>query len=59
MDIPETEQWKLVGNCEKCRRQQFCTKECTARKKAHEAKIRAIENALYDRMTNGLIPRTF
>lgn len=36
--IPETEQWKLNGNCEKCRRKPFCRKSCGAQKR-REARI--------------------
>lgn len=28
----ETEQWKLDGNCKKCRREPFCSKPCRAKK---------------------------
>ncbi len=27
--IQENEQWKLNGNCEKCRRNNYCSKPCT------------------------------
>lgn len=27
--IQENEQWKLNGNCEKCRRSNYCSKPCT------------------------------
>lgn len=26
------EQWLLNGNCEECRKQNYCSKSCTARK---------------------------
>ena len=38
----EIEQWKLDGNCEKCRRDPYCTKECKPRKKMVEAKMTEI-----------------
>lgn len=28
--IPENEQWKLEGNCMKCRRKPYCKKCCLA-----------------------------
>ena len=31
--IPETEQWKLNGDCNKCRRVMYCTKDCAKRKR--------------------------
>lgn len=37
-----TEQWKDSGKCEECRRQAYCTKQCTARKKRAQAAERAI-----------------
>lgn len=27
--IPETDQWKLEGDCGKCRRKKYCGKLCT------------------------------
>ena len=38
--IPETEQWKTNGDCNKCRRAEYCNKECTARKQASERALR-------------------
>ena len=35
--IQENEQWKLSGNCEKCRRNNYCSKACTR----HNRRIRA------------------
>ena len=35
--IQENEQWKLNGNCEKCRRNNYCSKTCTR----HNRRIRA------------------
>ena len=32
MSIKHDEQWLSNGNCEKCRRQKYCSKSCTARK---------------------------
>lgn len=46
--IPETEQWKLNGNCNKCRRAEFCHKSCTARKKATERLLRRAKEAIID-----------
>ena len=58
-NIKETEQWQLNGDCSKCRRQPFCTKNCGAKKRKDARKIRAVEDALYDHITHGLIPRAF
>ena len=43
--IPETEQWKLNGDCNKCRRVEYCTKKCIANKKAKERALRNFANA--------------
>lgn len=32
--IPETEQWLLDGDCDKCRKEKYCDKDCSAFKKA-------------------------
>lgn len=32
-DIPETDQWMLNGDCTKCRRDKYCSKPCTIRKR--------------------------
>ena len=37
-DIPITEQWLLEGQCIKCRRANYCSKDCSALKK-RKAKI--------------------
>lgn len=34
MNIPETDQWLLDGDCDKCRREKYCDKECTKAKRA-------------------------
>lgn len=28
------DQWKSYGNCEKCRKQKYCNKECSAHRRA-------------------------
>lgn len=35
--IAETEQWRLDGNCLKCRRAEHCGKPCTAQKRRKRA----------------------
>lgn len=37
--IAETEQWQLDGDCEKCRKDSYCTKACTARMKMIGGKV--------------------
>ena len=43
---PETEQWKLNGDCKKCRRAEHCRKKCTANKRASDRALKTIANAL-------------
>lgn len=43
--INETEQWKLQGDCSKCRRKEYCRKQCSAAKKEVE---NTIKRAIYD-----------
>ena len=40
-NIPETDQWKLNGICEKCRREPFCRKTCSAKSKRQDRNMRA------------------
>lgn len=40
MNIPETDRWLIDGDCTKCRRKDYCKKECTSSKRAMESLIR-------------------
>ena len=46
--IHETDQWKLNGDCDKCRRAEFCRKSCTAKKKANARLLRKTTEAIID-----------
>ena len=46
--IPETEQWKLNGDCNKCRRAEHCRKKCTANKRAGDRVLKTIANSIID-----------
>lgn len=46
--IHETEQWKLNGDCDKCRRSEFCRKSCTAKKKANARLMQRVTEAIID-----------
>ena len=37
--IQENEQWKLDGDCRKCRRDKYCSKPCTRCKHVDQAEI--------------------
>ena len=40
-NIPETDQWLLDGECNKCRRESYCKKKCGAVKRAWRAGLKA------------------
>lgn len=46
--IPETDQWKLNGNCDKCRRKEYCSTICGAKKRHNRALLNRISNAIID-----------
>lgn len=46
--IPETDQWKLNGNCEKCRRKEYCHTECGASKRATKRRLDALKCDIVD-----------
>ena len=47
----KSEQWKLDGNCNICRRNNYCSKPCTISK-------RKTSNDLYNLVANKLIDHT-
>ena len=50
-NISETDQWLLTGECNKCRKQSYCSKPCTAIKREfREGFRRAVKTALADRL---------
>ena len=38
-NIPDTEQWLLSGNCDKCRRSKYCHTPCTVAKRSFRTEI--------------------
>ena len=46
--IPETEQWQLNGDCNKCRRANYCNKSCGAKKKSSKRALQNLTNAIID-----------
>ena len=46
-NIPTSEQWKLKGECSKCRRANYCSKDCSAVKKR---KTKIAQQAYFDFM---------
>ena len=48
--IEPNEQWKLEGDCKKCKRQRYCTKGCKANRVASERFVnRIVAEALVNR----------
>ena len=43
---PETEQWKLNGDCNKCRSAEHCRKKCTASQRASDRMLKTITSAI-------------
>ena len=43
--ISETDQWKLNGDCSKCRRQEFCRKNCSAKNRRQDRLFRGALSA--------------
>ena len=48
-NIPETDQWLLNGECNKCRRKSYCKKKCGAVKRAWRAGLKAAVAAALER----------
>lgn len=46
-NIPASDQWKLEGECSKCRRANYCSKDCSAIKKR---KSQIAQQAYFDFM---------
>ena len=50
-NIPETNQWKLNGDCSKCRRQEFCRKRCAAFKNDMQRSVRNFTKSYLHQIT--------
>lgn len=46
-NIPETDQWLLDADCDKCRRQNYCSKVCTRFKKVENEMMKEILSEAY------------
>lgn len=53
--IDEREQWKLGGDCNKCRRKEYCNKSCTANKK----RVKRRAEAQVERLVGSVLYRMF
>lgn len=45
--IKDTDQWLKDGDCTKCRKDEYCTKECKPRKQLVEMKMTEILNRAF------------
>ena len=50
---PESEQWLLDGDCNKCRKQKYCTVYCKKGKQRRDAILRGAVVSALDRATGG------
>lgn len=51
--IQENEQWKLNGNCKKCRRSNYCSKACTRYNRQIRAELYGLVADKMNKMTGG------
>lgn len=56
--IEQNEQWKLQGNCQVCRRRNYCSKLCTAKQRANQIAFNAAMYNAMDKTTGGAITAT-
>lgn len=58
MEINDSEQWKLNGDCSKCRREKYCSKPCTKNKRRTNTIIQSATINAMDKLTNGAYSAT-
>ena len=51
--VNENEQWLLNGECNKCRRQNYCSKPCTRNKRETEMFVKSLISSKLNEMTGG------
>ena len=52
-NINSADQWKLNGECAKCRRRNYCHNDCTAKRKRDQALIQqTVSNVFTDKFPN-------
>ena len=47
----DSDQWKGDGDCDRCRRKEYCKTEC----KAHRKHVKEIQDALFNQIMNGFM----
>lgn len=52
--INENDQWLLNGECNKCRRQNYCSKRCNCNKRKTEMVVNSFISSKLNEMTNGV-----
>ena len=53
--IQENEQWKLQGDCTKCRRNNYCSKPCTRCNRMARVKMKKLVTKTMNEMTGGVM----
>lgn len=53
--IEENEQWKLTGDCTKCRRSGYCSKPCTRCNRRKRAELKRLIARTMNTMTGGVM----
>lgn len=57
-NINQTNQWELNGDCAKCRRRNYCSRDCTAkRKKDQEILTKIVGNTIANTQANNCFTR--
>ena len=51
--MENTEQWNLNGDCKLCRRNKYCSKPCTRRKRRTRMEIESFVASKMDEATGG------
>ena len=57
--IQENEQWKLQGDCAKCRRNNYCSKPCTRCNRTARARMKKCVAETMNEMTGGGNERSY
>lgn len=52
--IPKNEQWRLEGDCSKCRRNNYCQKPCTRKDRYNKIKMEEFVREAVDQATGGI-----
>lgn len=55
--INESDQWLLAGDCNKCRRKEYCHQKCSAAKRSYDRQIEILKSTLFDSILSGRYPR--